>query len=62
MSCLNTGRVDELFGIQGYKIGKPYYNDAKILVFNWKNQHTNPKGKYTFLDDVMRFSKKHGAQ
>lgn len=56
--------VHHQFGITGYKIGKPFYNDSKnLLVFNWKNENASKKScKYTFLDDVVKDFKKHANQ
>lgn len=63
-STSNLGKPQHKFGIEGYQIGKPFYNDKKdMLVFNWKNLNASKKGgKYTFLDDVVKDFKKHANQ
>jgi len=57
---MKSKRSDILeYGIQGYVIGKPAYNDnKKVHVHSWKNEKTVPNGKRTYLDDIIRESKK----
>jgi hypothetical protein len=53
------------FGIKGYVIPKPHYNDPKDM-FNpsWENEIKNLKKgapKKTFLDEVIRQKEKQGS-
>lgn len=47
-------------GIDGYFVAQPYYNDRKggLHCDNWKNYKLLPRGKKSYLDDVIADAKK----
>ena len=46
------------YGIEGYTIAKHWKNDNKLQgVANWKSRKVLEKGKYSYLDDVIKLSK-----
>ena len=46
------------YGIEGYTIGTHWKNDNKMqFVSNWKARKIPEKGKYSYLDDVIKANK-----
>ena len=46
------------YGIEGYSISKHWKLDNKMQgVSNWKSRRIPAKGKYSYLDDVIKVSK-----
>lgn len=49
------------YKIEGYRIGRPYYNESVDKeTINWKHAKLADRGKKTYIDAVIKESKKPG--